>query len=88
MSLTKKISEVQVELYEALSDKQRKALPDTDFAIQDRRAWPIQSAKQAMIAIAFMKQGKGEEADYKTVKAAIQKRYKKNEKVMKALQSI
>ena len=77
------------ELLEKLSYAQRQKLPPSDFVFpnpdgKDGR-WPIQSAKQAMIAINFMKRGRGEKAEYPQIKKAIEKRYSKNKKVMAAL---
>jgi hypothetical protein len=62
---------------EALSKARREKLLDKDFAIPERRAWPIQSLKQAKIAMNFMKRKLGNPKEYARIKAAIIKRYPK-----------
>ena len=75
-------------LLEALTDKQREKLPASAFVFPDRDAWPIHDEDHALIAIQYMKAGRGDEADYPTIKKAIAKKWAKNDKVMRALASL
>ena len=79
-------------LIERLSHAQRKRLPSKDFVFPDADGkggrWPIQSAKQALIAIDFMRKGRGEESEYGEIRKAIESRYGRNKKVMAALNSM
>jgi len=80
------------ELLEKLSYAQREKLPPSDFVFPDEDGkggrWPIQSARQAMIAVDFMKRGRGKKAEYPQIKKAIEKKYGKNKKVMDALAAL
>jgi hypothetical protein len=60
---------------EGLTPIQRAKLPDSAFVFPDRRAWPIQSEKQARIAIRFIKQNRGKKSDYPAICTAIGKEY-------------
>jgi hypothetical protein len=78
-------------LIEKLSHAQRKRLPSKDFVFPDADGkggrWPIQSAKQALIAIDFMRKGRGKESEYGEIRKAIESRFGRNKKVMAALNS-
>jgi len=79
-------------LIEKLSYAQRKRLPSKDFVFPDADGkggrWPIQSAKQALIAIDFMRKGRGKESEYGEIRKAIESRFGRNKKVMAALNSM
>lgn len=75
----------ELRLWEKLSSAKRKKLDDEDFAVPERRAWPIQSIKQAKIAIGFMKRKRGDVAEYPRIKEAIAKRYPKLKAALKEL---
>jgi hypothetical protein len=62
-------------LEKALSAADREALPASDFVFPDRKAWPINDLAHAKIALAYMKQGKGDPAEYPAIRKAIQKKY-------------
>ena len=79
-------------LLERLTDAQRDKIPPSGFVFPDADGeggrWPIQNARQAMIAITFMKAGRGDSKEYPAIKKAIAKKYKSNRKVMDALGSV
>jgi len=62
--------------------------PESDFAIPERRAWPIQNAKQAKVAIDFINSGRGKEGDYPRIIEAIQRKYGTNESVIRYLKRL
>ena len=47
----------------------------TGFVFPDRKAWPIGDREHAELAIDYMKEGKGNPADYPKIEAAIEKKY-------------
>jgi hypothetical protein len=63
-----------------LTAAQRRALPDSAFAIPSRRAYPIHDASHARNALARAAQRKTRGAE-STVKAKVRKRYRKRIKV-------
>lgn len=68
-------SEDEGEMEEALTPTQREKLPDSAFVFPDRRAWPIQSEKQARIAINFIQRRRGKPKDWPVVCSEIGKKY-------------
>lgn len=62
-------------LAERLGYARRERLPASAFVFPDRRAWPIQSLKQAMIALRFIKSKRGDSKDWPTVKRAVLRKY-------------
>jgi len=75
MDLTQSIRSSVQRFCEEMSQADRDKLPKSAFIFPDRRAWPIHDEAHAKTALAFMAQGKGDSADYPTIKAAIKKRY-------------
>lgn len=81
-------------LIERLSDKERAKLPDSAFAIirmdgdKKERAWPIQDAEQALIALDFIERGFGDKKEYPEILKQIKKKYKNNSEVMKELSKL
>lgn len=53
----------------------RDTLPRTAFAIPERRAWPIHNQRHALIALRYMREGKGDRKDYPRIRRAIAARY-------------
>ncbi len=53
----------------------RDGLPRSAFAIPERRAWPIHNRRHALIALRYMREGKGNAADYPRVRRAIDTKY-------------
>lgn len=51
-------------------------------------SWPIGDKKHALIAISYMRTGKGDEADYPKIKKAIESKYGKDKAVMGALNGL
>jgi len=62
-------------LKEILTYKERKKLPPKAFVFPERRAWPIHDKKHALIAINYMRRGRGYADDYDKVAKEIGKRY-------------
>jgi len=60
----------------------------TGFVFPDREAWPIGDKKHALLAVSYMKAGKGDDADYAKIKKDIAAKYGKDQTVMSALKSI
>jgi hypothetical protein len=59
----------------ALSYKQRRKLPDSDFAFRSERKYPIQSLKQAKLALSMGK-GRLSPSQYKYLRSQVTKRYR------------
>ncbi len=59
-----------------LSKSARAALPDSAFAIPERRSFPVHTQKQAKAAIAYLHMGRiGSAADFARVRSDIIRRY-------------
>jgi len=58
----------------ALSPKRRRKLPDKDFAFRKSRKYPIQSLKQARLALSMGK-GRLTASEYKYLRGQVTKRY-------------
>ncbi|SVE47251.1 uncharacterized protein METZ01_LOCUS500105 [marine metagenome] len=58
----------------ALSSKRRRKLPDKDFAFRKSRKYPIQSLKQAKLALSMGK-GRLTASEYKYLRGQVTKRY-------------
>lgn len=57
-----------------LTSKQRNALPKGDFALKSERAYPVNDKSHARNALARVSQH-GSQADKKTVRAAVKRKY-------------
>lgn len=57
------------------SKRVRQKLPLSGFAIPERKAWPIHDVRHALLALRYMRDGKGNRADYPRVRKAIRRRY-------------
>ena len=79
-------------LYEKMTQAKREAVMDqfgsSAFGIPERLAWPIHDVRHALIAIAYMKAGRGKPEDYPRITKAIKRRWSGNEKVKSALSSV
>ena len=69
-----------------LTASERAHLRPRDFAMPDKKSWPIHDQRHAILAITYMERGFGSAEDYHTVEHEIAKRYSDDPKVMKALQ--
>ena len=76
------------EITERLLPSLRRRLKALDFAIPERKAWPIQDEEQALIAIQYMRMGRGDPSEYGRIKKMIALRYSDSAKVMNALQDL
>jgi hypothetical protein len=75
-------------LLERLTEKQRKRITLKDFVFPERRAWPIQSVKQAKAAIQSMRMGRGDESEYPEIIDAIRARYGDDGELMNLLSRV
>ena len=57
------------------SEAERESLEASDFAIPERRAWPLSDLIHGKIAIQYMKRGFGKRSDYARVAKAVGKKY-------------
>jgi len=82
---------VNPRLYERMSQAKREAVMNrfgsSAFGIPERLAWPIYDARHALIAISYMRSGRGRPSDYSRVVKAIKRRWVGNDRVMAALSS-
>lgn len=76
------------QLLERLTEKQRKRIALKDFVFPERRAWPIQSVKQAKAAIQSMRMGRGDESEYPEIVDAIRARYRDDDELMDLLSRV
>jgi len=86
MYTTDRTAQCLVEVLEELSTKQRARIPKGKFVFPARRAWPIQSAKQACTALDFVVQKRGKPADWPKVVKAVAKAWGTNAKVAAKLE--
>lgn len=61
--------------FKPLTTDRRGEIQKSDFAIPERRAWPIQSRDQARVALRFVRQKRGDPRDFPRVIAAIRRKY-------------
>jgi hypothetical protein len=62
-----------------LTSHERASLRTLDFALPGRR-WPINDRRHAVIAMQYMLRGFGNESDYPTILAAIEKKYPRSDR--------
>ena len=75
-------------LIDRLSSLSESGAKHMAYVFPEREAWPIHGEEHALIAIRYMKAGRGNESDYPTIKKAIRKRHAKNERVIAALDEL
>ncbi len=61
--------------FKPLTSERRGDIPTEQFAIPERRVFPIQSRDQAKVALRFVRQRRGNPADFPRVIAAIRRKY-------------
>ena len=68
-----------------LTESERARLPRRQFAVPEKRSWPIHDQQHSILAITYMERGFGSRADYPEIEREISRRYASDPKVMKAL---
>jgi len=68
-----KLKSLEEHLCEKLSDEQRSKLKDSDFVFPEDRTWPIQSEKQAKVALTWATWPQHKDVKSKVVAAVLKK---------------